>query len=169
MGFFQNLFKGKETSSPAAQPMTVLAPLSGTVLPLEQIPDEVFASGALGSGCGIDPAGDTVYAPFSGKVTQVAETKHAVGLESTDGIELLIHVGMDTVKMNGAGFTALVKEGSTVKAGTPLLKVDLNAIRAAGYPTTTAVIVTNSDDLSGVELLASGAVEHGAPLLRSKV
>lgn len=168
MRFFQNLFKGKEAPAFDAQPMTVLAPMSGTVLPLEQIPDEVFASGALGSGCGIEPTGDTVYAPFSGKITQVAETKHAVGLESSDGIELLIHVGMDTVKMNGAGFTALVKEGSTVRAGTPLLKVDLNAIRAAGYPTTTAVVVTNSDDLSGVELLTTGAVDFGAPLLKIK-
>lgn len=168
MGFFQKLFKGQEAPAFEAQPMTVLAPMDGRVLPLAQIPDEVFSSGVLGPGCGIEPTGNTVCAPFPGKITQVAETKHAVGLESTDGIEVLIHVGMDTVKMNGAGFTALVKEGSTVKAGTPLLRVDLDAIRAAGYPTTTAVVVTNGDDFSSTELLADGSVASGTPLLKVK-
>ena len=91
-----------------------------------------------------------------------------MGLESTDGVELLIHVGMDTVKINGAGFTALAKEGDTVKVGTPLLKVDLDAIRAAGYPAATAVVVTNSDDLGGMELLADGDVGPGTPLLKIK-
>ena len=82
----------------------------------------------------MEPTGDTVYAPFDGTVTQVPESLHAVGMMSDDGIELLIHVGMDTVEMKGQGFTSLTKEGAKVKAGTPLLKVDLEAIRAAGHP-----------------------------------
>jgi len=91
-----------------------------------------------------------VYAPFDGTVEQVASTLHAVGLTSEDGIEILIHVGMDTVEMQGKGFKALVKVGDKVKAGTPLLKVDLDAIRAAGHPTATAIIVTNGDDIQGL-------------------
>ncbi len=104
----------------------------------------------------MEPTGDTVYAPFDGTVTQVPESLHAVGMMSDDGIELLIHVGMDTVEMKGQGFTSLTKEGAKVKAGTPLLKVDLEAIRAAGHPTATALIVTNSDDLPEISVAANG-------------
>ena len=82
----------------------------------------LLASAILGPGCGVEPTGDTVYAPFDGTVTQVPESLHAVGMMSDDGIELLIHVGMDTVEMKGQGFTSLTKEGAKVKAGTPLLK-----------------------------------------------
>ena len=168
MGFFDKLFGGK--SEPAAkfpgQKMTVLAPIDGKVLPLEQLPDETFATAILGPGCGIEPTGDTVYAPFDGTVTTVAGTLHAVGLMSDDGIEILVHVGMDTVEMQGKGFTALAKEGQKVKAGTPLLKVDLSAIRAAGHPTATAIIVTNADDLEEMKVVGEGAVTAGAPLLK---
>ena len=145
MGFFDKLFGGKAASETkfSGQKMTVMLPIDGKVIPLEQLPDETFASAILGPGCGIEPTGKTVYAPFDGTVNQVASTLHAVGLTSEDGIEILVHVGMDTVEMNGKGFKALVKEGDKVKAGTPLLKVDLDAIRAAGHPTATAIIVTN--------------------------
>ena len=142
------------------------APIDGIVLPLEQLPDETFAAAILGPGCGIEPTGDTVYAPFDGTVTQVPESLHAVGLMSDDGIEVLIHVGMDTVEMKGNGFTSLVKEGTKVKAGTPLLKVDLDAIRAAGHPTATAIIVTNGDDMGELKMLAEGDVLAGTPLFK---
>ena len=105
-----------------------------------------------------------MYAPFDGTVTQIATTLHAVGVTSNDGIELLIHVGMDTVDMNGQGFTALVKEGQKVTAGTPLLKVDLAAVRAAGHPTATAIIVTDGGD--DVKMLAEGDVQPGTPLFK---
>ena len=168
MGFFDKLFGGK--AEPAAKfsgaPMTIMAPIDGTVLPQDKIPDETFATGILGPGCGIEPTGDTVYAPFDGTVTQVASTLHAVGLTSDDGIEILIHVGMDTVEMNGKGFKALVKEGDKVKAGTPLLKIDLDAIRAAGHPTATAIIVTNGDDMGEMKMLAEGDILAGTPLLK---
>ena len=99
MGFFDKLFGGKHDAAPkfAGEKMTVMAPIDGTVIPLEQIPDETFATAILGPGCGIEPTGDTVYAPFDGTITQVASTLHAIGITSDDGIELLIHVGMDTV------------------------------------------------------------------------
>ena len=129
MGFFDKLFGGKaeqeETAKFFGQRKTVLTPIRGKVLAQADIPDETFAQGILGPGCGIEPTGKTVYAPFDGTVEQVASTLHAVGLTSEDGIEILIHVGMDTVEMQGKGFKALVKVGDKVKAGTPLLKVCL--------------------------------------------
>ena len=118
MGFFDKLFGGKDAAETKfkGEKKTVMMPLAGKVIPLEELPDETFASAILGGGCGIEPTGDTVYAPFDGTVTQVPESLHAVGLMSDDGIELLIHVGMDTVEMKGNGFTSLTKEGSKVKA-----------------------------------------------------
>ena len=107
-----------------------------------------------------------MYAPIDGKVTLVATTLHAVGLESKDGVEVLVHVGMDTVEMQGKGFKSLVQEGQDVHAGDPLLKVDLAAIRAAGHPTSTAVIVTNSDDLPEMKQLMTGDAKAGDPLLK---
>ena len=170
MGFFDKLFGGKaeqeETAKFFGQSKTVLTPIRGKVLAQADIPDETFAQGILGPGCGIEPTGKTVYAPFDGTVNQVASTLHAVGLTSDDGIEVLIHVGMDTVEMNGKGFKALVKEGDKVKAGTPLLKVDLDAIKAAGHPTATAIIVTNGDDLGELKMLAEGDVLAGTPPAR---
>lgn len=170
MGFFDKLFGGKAASETkfSGQKMTVMLPIDGKVIPLEQLPDETFASAILGSGCGVEPTGDTVYAPFDGTVTQVPESLHAVGMMSDDGIELLIHVGMDTVEMKGQGFTSLTKEGAKVKAGTPLLKVDLEAIRAAGHPTATALIVTNSDDLPEISVVANGDAAAGTPVFKFK-
>ena len=170
MGFFDKLFGGKSKDENTAkftnQSKTVLTPLQGKVLAQADIPDETFAQGILGPGCGIEPTGDTVYAPFDGTVEQVASTLHAVGLTSEDGMEILIHVGMDTVEMNGKGFKALVKVGDKVKAGTPLLKVDLDAIKAAGHPTATAIIVTNGDDMGELKMLAEGDVLAGTPLFK---
>ena len=167
MGFFDKLFGGKhETAAKfSGQKMTVMAPLDGEVLPLEKVPDETFASGILGPGCGIEPSGDTVYSPFDGTVTQVASTLHAVGLMSDDGIEVLIHVGMDTVEMKGQGFTAHVKEGQKITAGVPLLTFDTAAIRAAGHPTATVIVVTNGDDVPAMKVIAEGTVAAGTPLL----
>ena len=169
MGFFDKLFGGKAAETKfKVEKMTVMMPLEGKVIPLEELPDETFALAILGGGCGIEPTGDTVYAPFDGTVTQIATTLHAVGITSNDGIELLIHVGMDTVDMKGQGFTVLVKENQKVTAGTPLLKVDLDAIRAAGHPTATAIIVTNGDDLPEMSVVAAGDTAVGVPLLRFK-
>ena len=170
MGFFDKLFGNKAEEEKTAkffgQSKTVLAPIRGKVLAQADIPDETFAQGILGPGCGIEPTGKTVYAPFDGTVNQVASTLHAVGMTSEDGIEILIHVGMDTVEMQGKGFKGLVKEGEAVKAGTPLLTIDPRAIKAAGYPATTAVIVTNSDELGELKMLAEGSVSAGTPLIK---
>ncbi len=128
----------------------VLQPVEGNVITRESIPDDTFASGVLGDGIGVEPTGEVVVAPFDGTVSSVAESHHAVGLES-NGMELLIHVGVDTVNMQGDGFTCLVNEGEEVKAGQPLIRFDREKIKAAGYSDTVAVLLTNSDDLEGVE------------------
>lgn len=129
---------------------TVLQPVKGTVIARESIPDDTFASGVLGDGVGIIPEDDLVVSPFDGTISSVAESRHAVGIES-NGMEMLIHVGVDTVNMKGDGFTCLVKEGDEVKAGQPLIRFDREKIKAAGYSDTVAVLLTNSDDLEGVE------------------
>ena len=128
----------------------VIQPVIGTVIARESIPDDTFAAGILGDGVGIQPEDETVYAPFDGKISSVAESKHAVGLES-NGMEVLIHVGVDTVNMNGDGFTCLVNEDDEVKAGQPLIRFDRAKIKAAGYSDTVVVLLTNSDDLENVE------------------
>ena len=170
MGFFDKLFGNKAEEEKTAkffgQSKTVLAPIRGKVLAQADIPDETFAQGILGPGCGIEPTGSTVYAPFDGKVTSIVPTLHAMGLESTEGIELLIHIGMDTIALRGSGFTPLVREGQAVKAGTPLLNVDLDAIRAAGLSTESAVIVTNADDLPKLHIIAGGIISTGTPLFK---
>ena len=129
---------------------TVLQPVKGTVIARESIPDDTFASGVLGDGVGIIPDDDLVVSPFDGTISSVAESQHAVGIES-NGMEMLIHVGVDTVNMQGDGFTCLVKEGDAVKAGQPLIRFDREKIKAAGYSDTVAVLLTNSDDLGNVE------------------
>lgn len=174
MGIFDKLFGGKGAAPAAAapgieaqaQPLTVCAPFTGTAMKMQEIPDPVFSQGILGQGCGVEPTEETVCAPFDGTVIQTTDTMHALGLASVDGIELLIHVGMDTVAMGGQGFTCLVQEGQTIQAGQPLMTFSLADIRAAGHPATTAVVVTNADDFGGVELATEGAVTHGAPLLK---
>lgn len=149
----------------AAAPHTLYTPLSGTVIPLEEVPDETFSAGILGQGLAIRPDQSTVYAPFDGTVIQTVDSKHAVGLRSADGMEVLIHVGIDTVDMNGQGFTLYCKEGDAVKRGQRLLAFDPAAIQAAGHPTVTVVIVTNSDDYKNVIPLKTGPAAAMEPVL----
>lgn len=144
---------------------TLYAPLTGTVIPLEKVPDETFSAGILGQGLAIQPDDPTVYAPFDGTVIQTVDSKHAVGLRSADGMEVLIHVGIDTVEMNGQGFTLHCQEGEAVRRGQRLLTFDPKAIEAAGHPTVTVVIVTNSDDYKAVKTLKTGAAAAMDPIL----
>ena len=128
----------------------LLQPAEGKVIAREDIPDETFATGILGDGIGVEPTGKVVVAPFDATVTSVFDTKHAVTLEA-NGMEVLIHIGVNTVNMNGEGFTAFVAEGDEVKAGQKLLGFDSAAIKAAGYSDCVVMLLTNSDDLEGVE------------------
>ena len=128
----------------------VMQPVKGNVIAREAIPDDTFASGVLGDGVGIEPEAELVVAPFDGTISSVADSRHAVGIEA-NGMEMLIHVGVDTVNMQGDGFECLVKEGDAVKLGQPLIRFSREKIKAAGYSDTVAVLLTNSDDLEGVE------------------
>ncbi len=168
MGFFDKLFAKKQPEGITAQaaPKTICAPITGSVMPLEEIPDPVFSTGVMGPGCGLEPSGETVYAPFDGTVTQTTETRHAVGITSNDGMEVLIHVGMDTVEMKGEGFTCLVQQDQKVKAGQALMTFSLEKIKAAGHPATTAVLLTNADDFGPLQVLTTGPIEAGAPMMK---
>ncbi|MGX9346297.1 N-acetylglucosamine-specific PTS transporter subunit IIBC [Microbacterium sp. KNMS] len=136
-----------QTATAVAAPATVRLrqPIEGAVVPLSSVPDATFAEGIMGPGVAIEPTGDTVVAPVDATVGHVFETGHAIALVLDDGTELLIHVGIDTVAMKGEGFQSLVEAGARVTAGTPLLRVDLDRIRAAGHPTVTPVIVLNNE------------------------
>lgn len=137
-----------ETSTVANQEKaSIPAPLSGEVVSLKNVPDEVFASGAMGAGLAIEPNENKIYAPFSGRVSAIFDSKHAVGLTSADGVELLIHVGLDTVNMQGAGFEYFVKQNQKVEKGDLLLSFDPEKISQAGYPKTTIVVIPNSHEL----------------------
>lgn len=150
------LFRKETVEALPSEPGTVYVPVAGTVIELEKIGDGVFSEGILGPGCGIEPAEELVCAPFSGTITQVAETKHAIGICSKDNIELLIHVGMDTVDMNGEGFITYVKTGDYVERGQKLMKFSLADIKAAGHPATTAVILCNADEVGEPQMVKIG-------------
>ena len=156
--------QGGEQPVLSAQSGVVGCPMTGKVIPMADIPDATFAAGVLGEGCGIEPAEGRVVAPFDGVVTTVADTRHALGLSSPDGMELLIHVGINTAELAGEGFTLHCAEGDAVKAGQVLLDVDLDRICKGGYSTTTAVLLTNAEDL-GEPTVALGQHREGEPIL----
>ena len=153
----------------AAAKNTVLAAcLTGTVVPLAEVKDEAFASGALGDGIAIEPAVGELVAPADGEISSTFNTHHAVGMTTVDGAELLMHVGIDTVKLGGKHFTYLVNEGDKVSKGQPLIRFDIEAIKAEGYPVTTPLIVCNTDEYAAVTPKASGTVKQGDALLELK-
>lgn len=145
-------------------PLQVLSPLAGQVLPLEQVEDAVFASGALGPGMAVEPSGGAVVSPLDGEVVLAFPTGHAYGLRSTDGIEVLVHVGLDTVKMEGRGFAPRVQQGEQVRAGQTLVEVDWEAVKAAGYQSVTPVVVTKGAAPGGLSSQAAGEVRRGETL-----
>lgn len=144
---------------------TIYAPLAGNVIALEQIPDETFSSGVLGNGVGIEPESGEVVAPFDGTIATVADTKHAIGLTGPNHMEMLIHVGVDTVKMQGEGFEVLVSEGDAVKTGQRLMTFSIDKIKQSGYSTTTAVLLNNSDDYENFKVVKTGAAKKSEPVI----
>ena len=145
----------------------VAAPLNGTVMALEDVSDPVFSSGAVGKGAGLTPTGDIVVtAPADGTVVVAPASGHAFGINLDNGIELLIHVGLDTVNLEGKGFDVKVEQGDRVTAGQELVRVDRTVIEEAGYPLTTPVLITNTAKFASVEVIPDGDVTTGAPLIR---
>lgn len=149
MGWFDFL---KNTANKEVSEVKFSAPVTGKYIPLNEISDEVFSQGILGDGCGVIPSDRKVYAPVDGKISMIADTKHAIGIAVNPGVELLIHVGMDTVEMNGDGFEVYVSNGQKVKRGDLLLEFDMEKIKTAGYPTDTAFIVVEKGEFKDLSL-----------------
>ncbi len=172
---FEDPVEEEETTNNSAKESTstvvvsneeVLSPIEGTVVALSEVPDPAFASEAMGKGIAIQPTTGRVVAPFDGTITVAFKKKHALAIVSPHGAEVLIHVGVDTVKLDGKYFTSHIKEGDEVKAGDLLLEFDVEQIRAEGYPTITPVIITNSSQYVEILPIAQGEVTEQSPLLK---
>ncbi len=148
---FKKLFGKKEE----VKSVDILAPLSGAAVSLETVPDPVFAEKMMGDGIAIEPTEGVVVSPVKGEVLQVFPTKHAIGLKAENGAEILIHIGLETVSMNGEGFEAHVSEGSKVEVGDQLVTFDMNLVKEKAKSTITPVIITNTDQVSLEKQLAS--------------
>ena len=157
-----NFFKKKETDAGK-----IFAPLDGTVMDITEVKDELFSQKILGDGVAIEPTDGKIYAPFDGTVSTFPDSKHAFGLESADGLELLIHFGMDTVRLEGEGFSPKVAEGDTFKKGDLLMECDVEFIKSKGYPVSTPVVLTNMDDFDFKIEQTSGEVKHAETVVIS--
>jgi beta-glucoside PTS system EIICBA component len=151
----------KMTNTPVETkyPIEVYSPMKGEVRDLATVTDETFSTGLMGKGVAIFPEEGVVYAPFSGKITMMTPTKHAVGIRSEEGVDLLIHVGIDTVKLQGESFDYLVAADETVEKGQPIIRFDLEKIARSGYDLTTMIIVTNSSEFLDVIITGDRQVE----------
>ncbi|MCJ1668200.1 PTS glucose transporter subunit IIA [Staphylococcus sp. NRL 19/737] len=155
---FKKLFgKSKEVNKETQ----IYAPLTGEYVKIEDIPDPVFAQKMMGEGFGINPSEGEVVSPIEGKVDNVFPTKHAIGLKADNGLELLVHIGLDTVQLDGQGFEILVNSGDTVKIGDPLLKFDLEYIRQNAKDVISPIIITNSDQTESIHIDDVQAVVKG--------
>ena len=177
MGLF-DMFKKKDAPAAAAKPATpasveatcgadeLCSPVNGKVIAMSEVPDPVFSGEVLGKGCAVWPEADTVYAPVTGEIT--VTMGHAVGIKSHNGIEVLVHVGVDTVNLQGKGFTAYAKQGDHVTAGQPVLGIDRKVIADAGYKDCVVLAVSNTAEFASVDLAAEAGstVAAGAPVVK---
>ena len=157
MGFFTKLFGGKAEE---VNPNHIYAPMAGQAVDISEVPDPTFSSGMMGNGIAIQPTDGKVCSPVNGTVDMMFDTGHAVSLVSDAGAEILIHVGLETVGLNGAPFTIKVKSGDKVKKGQVLMIADLDAIKVAGLPTITPVLICNSDDYTTFNTTTGTAVTN---------
>ncbi|WP_156291298.1 PTS sugar transporter subunit IIA [Oceanobacillus salinisoli] len=155
---FGKLFKKKEEN---VADVSLAAPVNGELVALEDVPDPVFAQKMMGDGVAVDPADGVIVSPVDGKVVQVFPTKHAVGILAANGAEILIHIGLETVSLDGEGFTAHVGEGDKVKQGDKLIEFDMDIIREKAKSTVTPVIITNTDDMSEIKVKEKQKVTAG--------
>lgn len=155
-------------AAPKAKDAELGACLAGTIVPMSEVKDEAFSSCVLGEGVAIEPAKGELYAPADGVISTTFATSHAVGMTTDDGVEVLMHIGIDTVKLNGQYYHCEVRQGDRVKKGQLLIRFDAEAIRAAGYLLTTPVIICNTDEYASVTPAAAGAVEPGDVILKLK-
>ena len=160
---------GSRVEVTAAPANTLASPMTGRLVSLDQVPDETFSQKMVGDGCAIDPTEGVVCAPADSEVVQLFKTNHAIGLLTREGLEILIHIGIDTVKMKGEGFRALVKQGDQVKKGQRLIEFDLEKVRAQAKSTITPILVTNMDAIKALKVQGTGDVKTGQTLLKFDV
>ena len=164
MGLFQNIFGGGKKE----EVIEIFAPAAGKLVPLSEVSDPTFSEGILGQGAAVIPTGNQFFSPVDGTVNTVFPTGHAAARTSSDGVEVLLHIGLDTVKLNGKHFTIHVEEGQQIKKGDLLLEADLEQIKAAGYDTITPVIVCNTEEFAEIAMAEVQAVEAGDVVLNLK-
>ncbi|MBT2755013.1 PTS glucose transporter subunit IIA [Mesobacillus foraminis] len=155
---FKKLFGKKEEPVKTIQ---LMAPLSGTAVPLERVPDPVFSEKMMGDGLAIEPAEGLVVSPVDGEIMQVFPTKHAIGIRAKNGAEILIHIGLETVSLNGEGFQTYISEGDKVKTGDKLVAFDMEIIKEKAKSTVTPIIITNTDQAASLVIKGEGNVERG--------
>ncbi len=145
--------------------MKVVSPIDGQMKLLNDVNDEAFASKMMGDGIAIVPRNGLLYSPVSGEITMVFPTNHAIGIKSKEGAEVLIHIGIDTVELNGKGFTSLVKQGDIVNGGDKLIEFDVDFVKRSGYESDVMVIITNTPDFNSINYIESDDVKHGDYIL----
>ena len=160
--------EGEENTETNGKTITLYSHMNGTAVKLEDVEDEVFSQKILGEGAAVEPSEGKLYAPCDGKIDSVFDTKHAVNMVSDDGVEILLHIGIDTVKLGGQYFEAHVSDGQEVKKGDLLISFDMDKIKAAGYKVTTPLIIGNTDDYASVEPVAQNSVSAGDMILKIK-
>lgn len=139
----------------------LVAPVEGTVIDLSEVPDQVFAEKMAGDGVAIQPTGNIIVSPADGKLTMIFKTNHAFGIITSEGIEILVHIGVDTVALEGEGFERLAEEGQDVKAGDPIIKINRDEIIKGGYSLVTPVLITNPDNIKELEVKVGTRVRAG--------
>ncbi|MFJ7975398.1 PTS glucose transporter subunit IIA [Peribacillus sp. NPDC096379] len=157
---FKKLF-GKKTEESVAKDIVLFAPMNGSVVALEDVPDPVFAEKMMGDGLAIEPEDNTVYSPVDGEIVQVFPTKHAVGIKAANGAEILIHIGLETVALNGEGFEAFVSAGDKVKMGDKLISFDQTIIKEKAKSTLIPIIITNSDEMESIVKTTETSLTRG--------
>lgn len=162
MGFIKNIFGKKEEG------IQICAPAAGRLVPLSEVSDPTFADGILGQGAAVIPSDNRFLSPVDGTVTTVFPTGHAAAITSVDGAEILLHIGVDTVKLNGQHFTIHMEEGQKVNRGDLILEADLEQIKAAGYDVITPIVICNTDDFAEVAIAEAGEVTAGDVILTLK-
>jgi len=158
MGLLDKIMNKINSDGTNVEAGVLYSPMSGKIIPLEQIPDDVFSQGILGPGIGIEPTEGFVVSPVNGTITSIADSKHAIGIQSDEGAEILIHVGMDTVDMNGDGFSVDIRSNQHVSCGQKLMSFSIDKIKKANHPATTAIVLTNADEFPDFKIDVIGEI-----------
>lgn len=159
-----NFFKSSKKDNDKYKNVVAIA--NGTIIPLEEVADPVFSQKMMGDGIAVELEDEVICAPVDGKVETIFPTNHAIVMQTNEGVQFIIHIGIDTVNLEGEGYEALVKQGEEVKAGTPLMKVDVSLIESKGYSAVTPVVVANMDAIEKLEIVKKGRCEKGEVMYR---